>query len=131
MGEIYRALTADCRALAMMGARALIDRVLRDSVGDNGPFEQRLNRLEESGVVGRKDRELLETALEAGHAASHRGYQPTIDTLNHVMDIVEHLLQSQYVLPAEAAKVAESTPTRPRGHDKPAKVVGIRRDAAR
>ena len=128
--EIYRALAADSRCLAMMGARAVIDVVLKDSVGDNGSFRDRLLRLESSGAVGRQERQVLETALDAGNASSHRGYQPSIEILNRVMDIVEHLLQARYVLPQSAAEVKKRTPKRPGARRPPAKVVAIDRKPA-
>ena len=38
MDEVYAALQADSRSLAMMGARALIDMVIVDKIGDAGSF---------------------------------------------------------------------------------------------
>jgi hypothetical protein len=127
LDEVYRALAADSRRLAMMGSRALIDRVLLDNVGDEGGFRQRLRSLVETGVISARESDVLATALEAGHAASHRGHLPSIEHLNDVMDIVEHLLRTVYVLPQTADRVAAHTPQRPRRMSQSAKVVRIDR----
>jgi hypothetical protein len=49
MGEIYSALHADNRRLATMGARALLDMAIVDSVGDAGRFDQKLQALQDKG----------------------------------------------------------------------------------
>ena len=128
MEELYRALAANSPRLAMMGARTLIDLVLQERVGDQGGFKERLGRLEQIGAIGKEHADVLSKALEAGHASSHRGYLPTVEDLNGVMDIVEHLLQATYVLPKTAEEVAKRTPGRPSRPDKqPANVVSINR----
>ena len=110
--EVYAALHADSRRLAMMGARAILDMVLVQTVADIGGFEKKLRVLEEKGFIGMKNRELLEAALEAGHAASHRGHLPNQDDVNHVIDIVEHLLQMVFVLESAAEDLKKTTPPR-------------------
>jgi len=112
MQQTYQALDLNSRALALMGARAAVDMVMTDKVGDVGPFVKKLNALEELGVIGSKNRAVLETALDAGNAASHRGYQPSTDDVGAVMDIVENLLQAAYHLSSLAERLKETTPVR-------------------
>jgi len=119
MDEIYSALHANSRRLALMGARTVVDMLLMDKVGDLGTFSEKLAQLEGHGFVGRKNREFLGAALDAGNAAAHRGYQPKKEHLDHVMDIVENLLQAVYILEEAADELKKSTPARkykaPRG----------------
>ena len=68
--EIYKSLDADNRALPMMGARALVDMIMVDKVGDVGTFGEKLQSLEGQGFVSSKNRQILEVALDAGNAAS-------------------------------------------------------------
>jgi hypothetical protein len=96
--EIYTALHADSRRLALMGARTAVDIVLLEKVGDKGSFAQKLAALEKQGFVGQRSRETLAAALDAGSAAAHRGYLPKKEDLASVMDIVENVLQAVYVL---------------------------------
>lgn len=110
--EVYSALHADSRRLATMGARALLDVAIMDSVGDVGRFDQKLDALKQKGFLGEQQHSLLEAALDAGNAAAHRGHCPSAKQLNHVMDIVENVLQQIYVLPHSAAELQRSTPPR-------------------
>jgi hypothetical protein len=112
IGEIYTALHADSRRLALMGARTAIDIVLLEQVGDKGTFEHKLLELEKQGIVGRRSREVLAAALDAGSAAAHRGYLPRKEHLASVMDIVENVLQTVYVLEDAAADLRKTTPQR-------------------
>jgi len=109
--EVYAALHADSRRLAMMGARALIDMAIFERVGDVGSFVEKLNKLESEGFVSKKNRELLEAALDVGNAASHRGHRPKTKEVQHVMDIVENLLQAGVLEPI-AQELKDATPKR-------------------
>jgi hypothetical protein len=46
-----------------------------DKVGDVGTFEQKLKALEDDGYVSKRNREVLDAALDAGNATAHRGHQ--------------------------------------------------------
>jgi hypothetical protein len=112
MEQTYQALDNDGRALALMGARAAVDMVMTDKVGDAGSFANKLDALEQSGIIGSRNRAVLNAALDAGNAAAHRGYQPSTDDTNAVMDIVENLLQASYHLSSLAGRLKQSTPKR-------------------
>jgi hypothetical protein len=109
--EIYAALHANSRRLAMMGARTIVDMYMNDAVGDIGGFAKKLNKLVIDGHLGGQDKDVLEAALEAGHAASHRGHLPSSNQISHVMDIVENLLQKK-ALQHSAAELKKGTPSR-------------------
>jgi len=109
--EVYIALSSDCRRLALMGARTLVDLYMTEKLGDIGGFAQKLGQLEAQGFVSKVNREYLEAALEIGHAAAHRGHEPKAAEVEHVMDIVENLLQN-YVLEHSAATLRATTPSR-------------------
>jgi hypothetical protein len=114
MKQIYTALDSNCRALAVMGTRAVVDMVLVAQVGDAGGFTEKLKTAETGGVISRKNREVLEAALEAGNAAAHRGHQSSPDDVNAVIDIVENLLQATYQLDSLAERLKKNTPKRQR-----------------
>ena len=109
--EVYAALHADSRSLAMMGARALIDMVILDKVGDKGSFPKKLSALQSDGYLSEKNRETLEAALDVGNAASHRGHRPKPEHVENAMDIVENLLQST-VLQNVTDDLKKATPQR-------------------
>jgi hypothetical protein len=111
--EIYNSLDANTRALPLMGARAVLDMLIVDKVGDTGTFAGNLKELESQGFIGQRNREILEAALDAGSAAAHRGYAPKLADVHAVMDIMENLLQATYILDKVAAEIKKSTPARP------------------
>lgn len=111
--EVYRSLDADNRSLPMMGARALVDMLIVEKVGDIGSFKQKLDTLAVSGFIGTTQVDVLDAALDAGSAAAHRGHTPSESEVNAVMDIVENLLNAVYVLPNIAKSLKKTTPARP------------------
>jgi len=98
--------------LAVMGARALIDVVIADKIGDVGSFEKKLDMLEERKFVSSLNRVQLAAALDAGSAAIHRGHKPSPETVGQVLDIVENIVEAVYVLPKTAEQVSKETPPR-------------------
>jgi hypothetical protein len=94
MEEIYIALHAGCNRIAIMGVRALLDNFMTEKVGDIGGFKVKLDKLQETGFLSEKHRAILDVALEAGNATTHRKFSPDKETVNMVMDIIENLLQT-------------------------------------
>lgn len=116
MTEVYRCLDADTRSLPMMGLRTVLDLLIVEQVDDSGTFEQKLARLQDKGVISERNRKVLEAALDAGHAAAHRAWAPKLAHVHSVLDIVENVLQSVYLLDDLAAEIKESTPQRKPAH---------------
>ena len=98
-----------------MGARTLVDMAIIDKVGDAGTFAQKLTALEEQGFVSKRNRDVLGAVLDAGNASAHRGHKFKHEEVNQVMDIVENLLQTIYVLEPSAQKLKTATPARSKG----------------
>jgi len=90
--EIYLALAADCKQLAVMGARTLIDLFILDKIGDVGTFNDKMNQLKDKGFISLEQKDYLTAALDTGHAVIHRGFKPSDDIVNKVLDIIENLL---------------------------------------
>jgi hypothetical protein len=70
-----------------------------------------LAKLVEEGYLSTKDREILEPALDASHAVTHRGHDPSIEDVNLVFDIVENLLQKM-VFKSKVKGLTKHTPKR-------------------
>ncbi|KKK52089.1 hypothetical protein LCGC14_3108450, partial [marine sediment metagenome] len=113
LGEVYTALHSDSRMLAMMGARAIVDLFMNDKLGDKGGFSEKLKKLVNEGHISKANKDILEPALEAGHAATHRGHKANRETVIQVIDIVENLIQG-YVLTIAADDLKKVTPIRKR-----------------
>ena len=113
--EIYAALEANSLILATVGARILLDRAMVKLLGeDAGGFAEKLNAMTARGTIGKEDRELLDVMTDAGNAASHRGYRPSREHLETILDTIENLLHRKFVLQPAAAGVKAATPARPR-----------------
>lgn len=112
LDEIYAALHNNCQVLALVGIRTLLDRVMFLKVGDVGGFARKFEAMASKGIVGKEELSLLKALTEAGHAASHRAYVPTMHDLLTVLDIIENLIQRLFVLGDEARRVKDATPAR-------------------
>lgn len=125
--EVYTALHADSRRLAMMGARAVIDlAVARMLGGDPGNFTAGMNELVAAKRLSDEERALIDAAFDAGSAAIHRGHQPEADDVNTAIDIVERVVHAE-VLKKKAKALADATPKRT--HRKPKSISKKDKDA--
>ena len=111
LDEVYVALHADSARLAMMGARALIDVVIRRSVGDQDNFGKGLGALVEKDLMSDRDLEIVKAAVDAGHASAHRGHKPSANNVNVVIDIVERMIHAE-ILVKQAEDLKRTTPQR-------------------
>jgi hypothetical protein len=114
VAEIYTALNAECRSLAAMGARTLVDLMLTDMLGDIGGFEAKLKQAVATGLLADGQRQTISAAVEAGHAVSHRGFVPSVAQLFDVLEIVEHALRDRYIVAETSRRLGKSVP--PRGN---------------
>jgi hypothetical protein len=115
LNESYVALQSGSKRLAIMGARSLVDLFMTSALGDIGGFQQKLDGLVKDGYLSKKNRDILETALEAGHAVVHRGHELQTDDVDLVFDIVENLLHTM-VLQKESVDLKQRTPQRPKSN---------------
>jgi len=111
--EIYSALAMGAHRLATMGVRALVERLMIDQVGDKGSFEKNIKAFFDAGHVAPNQQGMFkDTLLEAGHAAMHRDFEPSADTVNTLLDIVEGIMHSIYYAPMLAEQVKKTIPAR-------------------
>ncbi len=111
LNEVYLALHADSRRLAMMGARTLIDVFIRRTVGDKGSFANGLKALVAEGRLTQQSANTIEAAINAGSASSHRSYLPDPIAMNTVIDIVENLIHNE-MLDLDSIHLRAATPPR-------------------
>jgi hypothetical protein len=88
--ETYSALNNDARVLAALGLRTVFDRAAEDLGVDPAlTFREKLDALEQIGKIGRSEKDALEVLTDAGGAAAHRGWKPSVDQLQTLMEIGE------------------------------------------
>ncbi|MEP1214050.1 MAG: DUF4145 domain-containing protein [Marinobacter sp.] len=110
--EIYSALHNNSRRLAVMGIRALIEHLMIREVKDNGSFKKNIEAFQDAGYLSKKQRETIEPILEAGHAAIHRGYEPSPEDVLTVVEVTESLVETIYVHSKKASKLKARVPGR-------------------
>lgn len=113
LGEAYSAFNNGSFRLTLMGFRAVIDIFMVDKVGDTGSFSSKLALLEQEGEISSSQKQLLDTAIDAGNASSHRGYCPSEETLHSIASIIEHLLNTT-ILVTKIKEISSATPPRPK-----------------
>jgi len=111
LGEVYAALHAGSRYLATVGARTVLDLLILDKIGDIGSFKQKIQKLEDDGHITNAEAQLIDAVIEAGNASTHRGYAPITKDLNHVMDILEAILDKLYVAEGRQQKLMTQAAT--------------------
>ena len=114
--EVYSAINSRTLRLAAMGARALLDMAIVESVGDMGTFQEKLGAMEARGHLASKNRHILQAAFDTGSAAAHRGHNPTPTQLDMVLNIVEHLLEEMFCFPESAKELKQTIPSRKVNH---------------
>lgn len=97
INEIYIALQNNALQLAVMGIRALLETVIVHKCGDQGTFGGNLEAFYKAGYISTKQKELINSVLEAGHAAIHRGYKPKKHEVSCLMDISESIIEMIYI----------------------------------
>lgn len=112
LNEVYSALHGDMPRLAAMGIRTLIDIIITKKMGDVGSFRQKLDAFCSAGHISKSQQEIVSAAIDAGSASAHRGYKPSNDDLNALMDIVESVIASVYIHPIQGEQVRRMTPPR-------------------
>ena len=114
MREVHVAMHEDLYALSAMGIRAVVDVISVDLLaGDAGSFNAKVDGLAKAGHLSPSQRTALNAVVDAGHAAAHRGLVPTRDAAQEMLDALEVVLKTAYVLPGVAQSLQAMTPKRP------------------
>jgi hypothetical protein len=95
-----------------MGIRALLEQMMITRVGDHGTFLKNLDAFQAGGWVSLVQRDAIFIVLDAGHAVTHRLFQPSTDDLNTALDIIDGVFAAIYVNQRQVERLAERTPSR-------------------
>lgn len=113
LGEVYSATNDQQFRLLAMGVRAALDNVMTHIVGDLPSFEGKLKAMVEKGHLSADRKEMLETVIDAGSAAAHRGFKPPRDLLQHMVTVMEDVICSHYVTSPMLQQLRQHIPPRP------------------
>ena len=117
LDELYTALDHNLQILATIGMRTVFDCASQKLGTDpNQSFAEKLKELTAANKIGGEEKEMLSVLADAGSAASHRGWKPTADDIDHLMDALENFLERAFVLKHKLRRVKKNIPTRAGGH---------------
>lgn len=98
--ETHSALSNKQAILAGVGIRALVETVCNEKAAGGHSLENKIDDLVTKGVLTQTGAEILHSMRILGNEAAHQVKPHSEETLNVAMDVVEHLLNDVYVLPA-------------------------------
>ncbi|MFU8886224.1 MAG: DUF4145 domain-containing protein [Cyanobacteriota bacterium] len=107
--EVLTAITEDARILAGLGLRGVVEAVCNDLEITGRSLETRINKLASAGHISKSDAERLHAIRFMGNDAAHEIRGPHDGALRVALKIVEHLLQSVYILEKEVEGRLEPT----------------------
>ena len=117
--EMYAALDNDLRVLAAIAARTVFDRASQlIGVDPATGFEKKLDTLCADGRISSDEKEILKVLVDAGSAAAHRGWRPTVDEISTMVGVVETFLHRSFVLSDGIEQLRASVPARPKARQK-------------
>lgn len=89
--------------LAAIGLRATIEAVCKEHGIEGRNLSTRIGRLSTSGSISKKDAMNLHAIRFIGNDAAHEIMKPEKSTIMLALEIIEHILETSYTLPARAA----------------------------
>ena len=97
LADVYAAFSSGHTWLACVGARSVLEHVMiEQAAGDQGSFARNLSAFQAAGHINPGEKHRFETVLEAGHAATHRGFRPKQDEVSLVLDLLSNVLERVY-----------------------------------
>lgn len=109
--EVYTALDHGLLMLSAVGIRTVFDRI-SDALNIDPalPFNQKIEKLRSQQHITGRERDLLELLVDAGGAAIHAGWNPSMADLTTMMEIVEGTIHRSLILPKLADKIRATLP---------------------
>ena len=106
--ESLDALAADCKTLAGVGFRAVIEAVCLDKKIAGDGLEDKINNLARGHYITPSEKSRLHSIRFLGNDSVHDIKTPTAEQLSLVLQIIEHLLSSIYLMDAQVQDSLES-----------------------
>ncbi|WP_207456073.1 DUF4145 domain-containing protein [Azospirillum sp. SYSU D00513] len=108
--EVIHAYHGEHYRLAGMGLRSVLDYVLTDILeGDKG-FQEKIDWMVEKGHISQRDKSTLAKFIEIGNAAVHRGFAPSQEDVDILLDYAMTFLRNFYDFDASLAEIHGRVP---------------------
>src|ERR1700686_2440867 len=96
--ETRAAIIAHLPVLAGIGIRAIIETVCKEKNATGKNLKEKINSLADLRLIAKREGEILHSLRFMGNAAAHETKAHSSEELNTGFDIVEHLLNTVYLL---------------------------------
>ena len=106
--ETHKALLGGQPILAGVGLRSLVEAVCRHKNAKGRTLQKSIDSLVDLGVLTRDGAVILHALRNLGNAAAHEAEAYSETDLSTALDVVEHLLQSVYIIPRKAARLQKA-----------------------
>ncbi|WP_427833996.1 DUF4145 domain-containing protein [Actinobacillus pleuropneumoniae] len=103
--ETLQALKANYRILTGIGLRAILEAICKEQKIE-GNLASKISHLKNQGLISEEHKKILDNIRLLGNDAAHEIKSHTLEQLSVVMNILENLLNTIYILPS-LAKVIE------------------------
>jgi hypothetical protein len=111
--DIYGALNSDLRVPAAIAIRTALDRASQLlGIDASKTFAQKLEDLEAAGKISGDEKMTLSALIDAGNAAAHRGWRPSLADLDTMMSLLEGFLHRNFVLGDLAKQLQSRVPAK-------------------
>ena len=119
---IYSSVNTEQTIPAMLTLRALLEHLsIEHGINgegvktgkDKGSFKKNITALKNAGYITDRQAETLEnTIYDAGSATMHRSYNPSKQSVESVLDILEKLIHTIYIEPKTVEQIETEKPER-------------------
>ncbi|UJW85584.1 DUF4145 domain-containing protein [Devosia sp. SL43] len=114
LNDVYSALDIDLAVLAAIGVRTTFDRGSELlGIDSSLTFSEKLTQLVDKGFAGATERDALSVMTEAGNASAHRGWRPSSDQLDTMLQIIEAFVHRNFVLRTDVTELKNAVPAKP------------------
>jgi len=114
LNEVYSAANETQFRLLAMGVRSALDHTMINILGhDIGTFEDKLKEMVKQDHISKNQKEMILTTIDAGSAATHRGFKPPRDLLEQMLSVMEIIIQTHYITGPMMQTMKTIIPPRP------------------
>jgi hypothetical protein len=114
LDEVYTALETQLSVLAAVGIRTTFDRGSELlGIDPAKTFREKLDDLQDQGFIGDTERDSLQLMTEAGNASAHRGWRPTDEQLDTMLQLIESFVHRNFMLRHDISVLRNAIPARP------------------
>jgi hypothetical protein len=111
--EVYAALDSDLHRLAAIGMRTAFD-LASGLLGikSNLNFSEKTQTLVAGGFISPDEKQMLDILIDAGSAAAHRAWKPSLEQLIFMMEMIEGFIKRAFISKHAARQLEKKIPPR-------------------